>query len=197
MGDGRHNSNHGLELDLEEAFGPESGLRPQEPEPSARPDATRVARVDRALLAAEKKKSNDDAMTCAPVSDLGEDPRIAAMRELYASGDAEGALFVASALQPNSDPGEDVHPADLDEHTSVSDSGVKLASLASLTGVPRLMVSAGEVSALPLDHRSGFLLAHVDGSSTMEDILDICAMTESEALGIMKNLVSLGVISFE
>lgn len=193
MGDGRHKSQPGLELDLDLSdldAAPRSGHRPL-------PEATRVGKVDAAFLAAEKKKAAEDQHTAAPVSDLGEDPRIAAMRELYAAGDAESALVVASTLQARLSACEDEpHPADREDHTSVSDSGVKLASLASLTGVPRLLVSDGEISRLPLDHRAGFLLAHVDGRSSMEDILDVCAMSEGEALGIMKELVSMGVIAF-
>jgi hypothetical protein len=60
--------------------------------------------------------------------------------------------------------------------------------------VPYLTVSIGEVSLLPLDHREGFILSRVDGRSTIETILDVCAMPADEALDIIESLVERGII---
>jgi hypothetical protein len=60
--------------------------------------------------------------------------------------------------------------------------------------VPRLAVSAQELALLPLDHIEGFLVSRVDGRSTIETILDVCAMPADEALGILESLVERGVL---
>jgi hypothetical protein len=63
--------------------------------------------------------------------------------------------------------------------------------------IPTLLKSPGEVSKLPIDHRAGFLLAHVDGMQTLEEILDVCAMPATEALELIATLRNMGVIDFE
>ena len=63
--------------------------------------------------------------------------------------------------------------------------------------IPRLLKSMGEISKLKIDHRVGFLLAHVDGMQTLDEILDICAMPSAEALELIANLKAMGVIEFE
>jgi hypothetical protein len=60
--------------------------------------------------------------------------------------------------------------------------------------VPRLAVRPHELSLLPLDHREGFLLSMVDGVSSIETILDVCAMPSDEALEILESLVQRGVL---
>jgi hypothetical protein len=63
-----------------------------------------------------------------------------------------------------------------------------------LLRVPLLAVSERELPLLPLDHREGFLLSHVDGESSIETILDVCAMPAEEALELLQNLVERGVV---
>lgn len=70
-------------------------------------------------------------------------------------------------------------------------------TLTERQSIPRLLQSMAEVSRLKIDHRAGFLLAHVDGMQTLEEILDVCAMPATEALSLFANLKSLGVIEFE
>lgn len=60
--------------------------------------------------------------------------------------------------------------------------------------VPQLAVSPEELPLLPLDHREGFLVSRVDGRSTIETILDVCAMPAEEALQILESLVERGVL---
>jgi hypothetical protein len=187
------------------------------------------------------------------------DGRVAAMRELYARGDADGALALAASL------GDALVPGALGDHPDASivvefgEQSIDLAdafggrvpsdeaptaigsappppsrrssraamagqahsapppglppppprasqpvprslppqvitvppgtpqlSLTERQSIPRLLKSMGEVSKLPIDHRAGFLLAHVDGMQTLEEILDVCA-----------KLKGMGVIEFE
>jgi hypothetical protein len=76
------------------------------------------------------------------------------------------------------------------------------AALLNLTtdeclSVPRLLKSPAEIASLPLGPRSAFILAQIDGKHNLEEILDICAMTPSEAVEILRELVTLGVIELD
>ncbi len=63
--------------------------------------------------------------------------------------------------------------------------------------IPRVVKASGELATLPIDHRAGFLLTRVDGTQTVEEILDVCAMSPDEALELMAKLRDMGVIEFE
>jgi hypothetical protein len=60
--------------------------------------------------------------------------------------------------------------------------------------IPLLALGARELAAMPLDHREGFLLSMIDGVSSVETILDVCAMPADEALAILESLSLRGVI---
>ncbi|MBX3207741.1 MAG: hypothetical protein KF764_22010 [Labilithrix sp.] len=162
------------------------------------------------------------------------DPRVAAMRELYAEGDASGALFIALSIAPRVGaapsepppasgitrtparvaragtrvPGDaagtprEVAPSPrgaagfAEERTVARTASQELATLASDHDVPWIRKSADDVAALPIDHRGGFLLAHIDGVQTMTEILDVCAMPEDEAVFLIRQLVAMGVVGF-
>ena len=100
---------------------------------------------------------------------------------------------------------EPVHAKDL---TRVVPSGsfpqavVPRPAVASLTlterqGIPRVLLGPADIAKLPIDHRAGFLLGFIDGMQTVEEILDICAMPQSEALELIRSLVAMDVIAIE
>jgi hypothetical protein len=60
--------------------------------------------------------------------------------------------------------------------------------------IPKLAVGAQDLKLLVLDHREGFLVSRVDGKSTIETILDVCAMSADEALELLESLVERGVL---
>jgi hypothetical protein len=66
-----------------------------------------------------------------------------------------------------------------------------------LAGVPRLAISMATLMALPLDHRTGFIMSFVDGTYSIQMILDACAMKPDEALGILSDLMAKGIIELE
>lgn len=99
--------------------------------------------------------------------------RIDEIRRLYAEGSAEDALLLAGTVSP---------PPQLGW---------------SLESVPVLAVDQAELMTRPLDHRAGFVLAHVDGATTLESILDIVPMPEGEVLAVVEALVALGIIRLE
>jgi hypothetical protein len=66
-----------------------------------------------------------------------------------------------------------------------------------LRKVPRLAVSTNDLKALPLDHRAGFIISFVDGTYSIEMILDVCALRRQDALAILGDLAARGVIVVE
>ncbi len=99
--------------------------------------------------------------------------RIDEIRRLYAEGATEDALLLAGTISPPQQLGW------------------------SLSSVPVLACTLQEILKLPLDHRAGFFLAHVDGTSTLETLLDVVPMSEGEVLALVESLVALGVIRLE
>jgi hypothetical protein len=195
--------------------------RPPPPPASAADDGhTRAwAEADDRLLANQAGATEEDL----PPSGSGvaaRDGRVAAMRELYAKGDAAGALELAAHIGDSLAPdGDGDHPdaspvveVGAEESLDLSDPfGALLSadaprpvpcaapqlSLTERHSIPSILKSPQEVSKLPIDHRAGFLLAHVDGMQTLEEILDVCAMPATEALDLIAKLKQMGVIEFE
>jgi hypothetical protein len=64
-----------------------------------------------------------------------------------------------------------------------------------LASTPRLAVSTTELKDMPLDHRAGFIVSFVDGTYTVEMILDACAMKREDAMAILSALAARGIIS--
>jgi hypothetical protein len=60
-----------------------------------------------------------------------------------------------------------------------------LARLGDGAHIPRLLVSPRAVCDLGLDSRAGFVLACIDGASTVDDVLDVCGMPALDALRIL------------
>ena len=63
-----------------------------------------------------------------------------------------------------------------------------------LDAVPRLAVSTADLKTMPLDERAGFIVSFVDGTYSVEMILDACAMKRGEAIAILVDLAARGVI---
>ena len=61
--------------------------------------------------------------------------------------------------------------------------------------VPKLLKSKAEIAAAPIDHRAGFLLAHIDGVTTVAGLVDICGMPEEEVQQILERLRRLGIVA--
>jgi HD-GYP domain-containing protein (c-di-GMP phosphodiesterase class II) len=69
--------------------------------------------------------------------------------------------------------------------------GALLQRLGSITAVPALVADAAKGG---LDHRAGFLLTFVDGMSSVDDILDASGLPRVDALHILADLLTKGVI---
>jgi hypothetical protein len=153
--------------------------------------------------------------------------RVAAMRELYAEGETNVALTLASevlaadpfgglipvedeeadpfgGLIPVPDSGRGSVSAfeglgelqlDLDDPIELVPSVPRLGELLTARKIPRLLVGPKELSKLPMDPRAAFIVGHVDGMQSVEEILDVCPMPAAEALGTIERLCSMGVLS--
>ena len=64
----------------------------------------------------------------------------------------------------------------------------------TLSQTVTISVPPTEIRWLSLDHRAGFLLSLVDGTSTVDEILDISGMTRLAALRIMFTLAQQNVV---
>ena len=60
--------------------------------------------------------------------------------------------------------------------------------------VPRIVKTKAEVAAAPIDHRAGFLLAHIDGTTSVQGLVDIAGMPENEVHEVLDRLKRLGIV---
>jgi hypothetical protein len=122
-----------------------------------------------------------------------EDP-IAEMRERFSLGDYTGALEMAELLLAE-EPGN-LEAAECGENCRTVLEGMFAARLGPLDRVPMVVVPRTQMRWLSIDHRAGFILSLVDGSSTVEQILDVCGMPRLDALRILHELVQQKIVAF-
>lgn len=114
------------------------------------------------------------------------------MKDRYATGDFTGALIVAESLletQP-----EDEQALRYASSCREVLTQMYAARLGPLTQLVTVGVAPDQIRWLSLDHRAGFLLSMVDGTSTIEEILDISGMPRLDALRILFTLLEQQVI---
>lgn len=186
--------------------------------------STRQATLDDDLMARARGDDGPPSSRQAP-SGSGvspKDQRVAAMREAYARGDADAALALAASIQEDAAAEEaasvDVEISALPDLEAVEDPfgglvpvedeveeeappsldpAVAALTLTQRQAIPRVVRSREEIAKLPIDHRGGFLLGFIDGNQTLEEILDICAMPTTDALGLIQQLQAMGVIELD
>ena len=61
--------------------------------------------------------------------------------------------------------------------------------------VPKLLKSKDEIAAAPIDNRAGFLLTYIDGSTSVQGLVDMAVMPEEEVHEILDRLRRLGIIA--
>jgi hypothetical protein len=161
-----------LEPPLEDAPPPKSAAYDAEPPPSShsRPDPAASTR------------------STAPA-----DPLLADVRDRYAMGDYSGALVVAEGILAD-DPNH-VQAQRYAENCRQVLEQMYCAKLGSLHQRPEVSVSGDQLRWLSLDHRAGFLLSLIDGSSSVEELLDISGMPRFEALRTLCDLLEQNVIT--
>ncbi len=70
-----------------------------------------------------------------------------------------------------------------------------LARLGGLSAVLGVRVAGADVRWLGLDHRAGFLLSLVDGTTTVEEIVDVSSMPRHEALRLLAELLEASAVT--
>lgn len=130
-------------------------------------------------------------MPSAPASPR--DAEITEMKDRYAMGDFTGALVVAEGML-------ETNPDDLDAQRYAQScrdvlTQMYTARLGALTQRVRVAVPGDQIRWLSLDHRAGFVLSLIDGSSTVEELLDISGMNRLDALRILYTLFDQRVIA--
>lgn len=63
-----------------------------------------------------------------------------------------------------------------------------------LGAVPRRRLGEDQLRQLPIDHRAGFVLAHIDGKTSIRTLLDVCGMSHDEIASVLERLVKLRAI---
>ena len=130
-------------------------------------------------------------MASAPAS--GRDAEITEMKDRYAMGDFTGALVVAEGLlEMNAD---DIDAQRYAQSCRDVLTQMYSARLGALTQRVRVAVPGDQIRWLSLDHRAGFVLSLIDGSSTVEELLDISGMNRLDALRILYTLFDQRVIA--
>lgn len=57
-----------------------------------------------------------------------------------------------------------------------------------------LRVGTKDLAKLPLDHHAGFILSLIDGSSTLDDIVDASGLPTDDVLRIIGELIAKAII---
>jgi hypothetical protein len=161
------------------------GLADAAPEPSE------------ALDLVEQEVERATPVAAAPASStrrLQEDDPVRDMRERFSLGDYSGALVVAEELlDDNPDHPEALKCADSCRQVLEQ---MYTTRIGPLDRVPFVAVPTEQLRWLNLDHRAGFVLSHVDGICSLEQILDVSGMPTLDALRILFELVQQRVIAF-
>jgi len=122
-----------------------------------------------------------------------EDPA-AEMRERFSLGDYTGALEMSELILAE-EPGN-LEAAECGESCRTVLEGMFAAKLGPLNRVPMVVVPRTQMRWLSIDHRAGFILSLVDGSSSVDMILDVCGMPKLDALRILHELVQRKIVAF-
>lgn len=124
----------------------------------------------------------------------GPEPKatMAEVRDRFDVGDFTGALALATKILE--DEPEHVDALLYAEHCKDTLKQMYVSSLGGLRKIPQLAVSPDQLRWLALDHRAGFLLAQLDGRSTLEELLDVCGMPPFDAMRLLVQLLQQNVI---
>lgn len=114
------------------------------------------------------------------------------MKDRYAMGDFTGALVIAEGILEG-DPSDSEAKRCAEKCREVL-TQMYSARLGPHSQTVSVAIPNDEIRWLSLDHRAGFLLSLVDGSLTLEEILDVSGMPKLEALRLMFTLFDQHVI---
>jgi hypothetical protein len=116
------------------------------------------------------------------------------MRERQSLGDYTGALEMAELMLAE-EPGNEEAAGCAEKCRTVLEN-MYAARLGPLERVPMIVVPRAQMRWLSMDHRAGFILSLIDGSSSVDMILDVSGMPKLDALRILHELAQRKIISF-
>ena len=117
---------------------------------------------------------------------------LAMLQKRYELDDFSGALGIAADIlnvAPGHEGAKKVR-ADCREQLQK----IYQSKIGDVRATPKLLMSPEELIWLDLDHRSGFVLAQVDGISSFEDIVEVTGMDRLESYRILAKLLRDGVV---
>ena len=117
------------------------------------------------------------------------------MKDRYAMGDFTGALVIAEGILESNRHDNEAHLCA--ERCREVLTQMYSARLGPHSQTVTVVIPNDEIRWLSLDHRAGFLLSLVDGSLTLEEILDISGMPKLDALRLMFTLFDQHVIGLK
>jgi hypothetical protein len=202
-------SRHACGRQPHQAFDPEGGLSELEARETLPPpfDLEEFARKqmeqERALSAPPERPTEPAPVDPTGPVALGAEgdyrPRSERIRaelvETLSAGDYDAALSLAEELC-SGDPTQTTARAFAEECRTILEAAC-VSRLGSLDQVPHLAAPLDGLRSLSLDHQAGFVLSRVDGVSSLEVLLDICAMPRLDVLRLVARLVDYGVIRLE
>ena len=147
-----------------------------------------------ALSAGSASRAAIDPVTAPEITQHTFDDPVAEMRERFAAGDYAGALELAE-LVLTADSGN-IEAAECGEDCRTKLESSISSRLGSADRVPMILVPPAQLRSLSVDHRAGFILSLIDGSSSVEMILDVCGMSKLDGLRIIEELVRRQIVAF-
>jgi hypothetical protein len=128
-----------------------------------------------------------------PPAGSSRDVDIREMKDRYAMGDFTGALSVADGMLERD--ADDIDAQRYAQSCRDVLTQMYTARLGALSQHVRVAVPGDEIRWLSLDHRAGFVLSLIDGSSSVEELLDFSGMNLLDALRIIYTLFDQRVIA--
>ena len=180
---------------------PGTGLRLHRAGPPPDDDESdRVTPVANDQPADSDPRAGADHPAAGPRAGVDDAPSSGAehLREMVARFDARnygGALVLAESVLVGDPDNPVARRVAADSRDKLGEK--YLSSLGGKDGVPRVAMSPDEMRDLSLDHRAGFLLSFIDGSMSVEEVLDVSCMPALDALRMMFELRQQGAIEID
>lgn len=152
----------------------------------------KMVAIDQRILAIARGEMDPDS-TRAPAPSTMPPPRAAESEPAPAGSFTDYDPF--GGLIPIAD--DEIQLDELDGDWVLEDVPPSSASPHAIdyAAVLRLRLSPGEILALPIDPRGGFMLSHIDGHRTVEELIDVTHLSATDALDVIGELVALGAVA--
>lgn len=149
---------------------------------------TRMAKIDDRLLSIARGELDPQTVSTAPPP-----PTVPRGPASCADDDPYGGLIPVT----DEDVVDEAEVEDVDDGWVLPEPGTPRAAQVSLRAVPKLRIGIQELVELPIDHRCGFVLSQIDGTRSIEELVDICQLRTSDAFEVIEELFTLGAIDLK